>query len=105
MQKGAERGSIALFPVHEGLLQPKIELQLQLAEAGSLDQRLREALENGAFRRGSPIEQEDSMAIVSRWLYSSWKDGEFLRIESFSAIPYRKLVNAVSRVSQGRRRG
>jgi hypothetical protein len=105
VQKGAERGSIALFPVHEGLLQPKIELQLQLAEAGSLDQRLREALENGAFRQGSPIEQEDSMAIVSRWLYSSWKDGEFLRIESFSAIPYRKLVNAVSRVSQGRRRG
>jgi hypothetical protein len=45
------------------------------------------------------------MALVSRWLFSSWQDGEFLKIESFAKIPYRKLVNAVSRVSQGRRRG
>jgi hypothetical protein len=51
------------------------------------------------------MEQEDSMALVSRWLFSSWKDGEFLRIDGFDKIPYRKLVNAVSRVSQGRRRG
>ena len=103
--KGVARSSIALLPIHGGCLQSKIELQLQLAEAGSLDQRLREALENAAFRRGSSIEQEDSMAMVSRWLFSSWKDGEFLRIESFDRIPYRKLVNAVSRVSQGRGRG
>lgn len=104
VQKGAARSSIALLAVHGGCLQPKIELQLQLAEAGSLDQRLREALENADFRRGSAVEQEDSMALVSRWLFSSWKDGEFLRIASFEKIPYRKLVNAVSRVSQGRRR-
>jgi hypothetical protein len=105
VQKGAARSSIALLPVYSGCLQPKIELQLQLAEAGSLDQRLREALENAAFQRGALSAQEDSMAIVSRWLFSSWKDGEFLRIESFERVPYRKLVNAVSRVSQGRRRG
>ena len=104
VQKGSERNSIALLPVYGGCLQSKIELQLQLAEAGSLDQRLREALENAAFRRGSLVEQEDSMAIVSRWLHSSWSDGEFLKIEGFGRIPYRKLVNAVSRVSQGRRR-
>ena len=105
MQKGAERTSIALFPVYGGILQPKIELQLQLAEAGSLDQRLREALENAEFGRGASEEQEDSMAMVSRWLFSTWKDGEFLRIQSFDKISYRKLVNSVSRVSQGRRRG
>lgn len=104
VQKGAARNSIALFPVHGGCLEPKIELQLQLAEAGSLDQRLREALERAAFRPGSPAEQEDSMGLVSRWLFSSWRDGEFLNIESFQIIPYRKLVNAVSRVSHGRRR-
>jgi hypothetical protein len=104
VQKGAERNSISLLPVYGGYLQPKIELQLQLAEAGSLDQRLREALENAVFQRGPLSAREDSMAIVSRWLFSSWKDGEFLRIESFEKIPYRKLVNAVSRVSQGRRR-
>ena len=104
VQKGAARSSIALLPVYGGRLQPKIELQLQLAEAGSLDQRLREALENAVFRRGVSTEQEDSMAMISRWLFSSWRDGEFLRIESFEKISYRKLVNAVSRVSQGRRR-
>ncbi len=105
VQKGAERTSIALFPIYGGFLQAKIELQLQLAEAGSLDQRLREALEHAEFSRGASEEQEDSMAMVSRWLFSTWKDGEFLRIQSFDKISYRKLVNAVSRVSQGRRRG
>ncbi len=104
VQKGAVPGSIALLPVYGGCLQPKIEMQLQLAEAGSLDQRLREAVENAAFHRGTLTAQEDSMAMVSRWLFSSWKNGELLRIESFERIPYRKLVNAVSRVSQGRRR-
>jgi hypothetical protein len=104
VQKGAARSSVALLPVYGGFLQPKIELQLLLAEAGSLDQRLREALENAAFRRGTSTEQEDSMALVSRWLFSTWRDGEFLRIQGFERIPYRKLVNAVSRVSQGRRR-
>ena len=104
VQKGALKNSIALLPVCGGYLQPKIELQLQLAEAGSLDQRLREALENAVFQRGALTELQDSMAIISRWLFSSWRDGEFLRIESFETIPYRKLVNAVSRVSQGRRR-
>lgn len=105
VQKGAERSSIALLPVFSGVLQPKMELRLQLAEAGSLDQRLREALENAVFRRGTSTEQEDSMALISRWLFSTWKEGEFLPIQSFDRIPYRKLVNAVSRVSQGSRRG
>ena len=104
VQKGAEPTSIALLPVYGGYLQPKVEIQLQIAEAGSLDQRLREAFENAIFERGTPAAQEDSMAIVSRWLFSSWRDGEFLRIESFEKIPYRKLVNAISRVSRGVRR-
>ena len=44
------------------------------------------------------------MAFASRWLFSSWSDGEFLPIPNFDKIPYRKLVNAVSRVAQGRKR-
>jgi len=104
VQKGVGPSSIALFPISRSVVQPKIELKLQLADAGSLDQRLRESIEAAEFEVGSPAERQDSMAIASRWLFSSWSDGEFLPIPSFDKIPYRKLVNAVSRVAQGRKR-
>jgi hypothetical protein len=35
-----------------------------------------------------------------RWYSSSWRDGEWIDIEWPSKIPYRKLVNAIARVSK-----
>jgi excinuclease ABC subunit C len=102
VQKGVRPMSIALFPLSGGCLQPKIELELQIADAGSLDQRLRESIEAAEFETRSATARQDSLAITSRWLFSSWSVGEFLPIPSFDKIPYRKLVNAVSRVAQGR---
>lgn len=104
IQRGSAVSSIALVPIYGGFLQQKIELQLQLANALSLDQQLRESIETADFQLGSPVEREDSMALIGRWLFSSWRDGEFLPIPGFDRIPYRKLVNAVSRVAQGRSR-
>jgi hypothetical protein len=104
IQKGVGPSSIALFPISKSVVQQKIELELRLADAGSLDQRLRESIEAAEFEVDSPAERQDSMALTSRWLCSSWSDGEFLPIPSFDKIPYRKLVNAVSRVAQGRKR-
>lgn len=104
VQRGVQPMSIALFPVSGAVLQSKIELELQLADAGSLDQRLRECIEDAVFEPATARERQDSLAITSRWLYSSWSTGEFLPISGFDQIPYRKLVNAVSRVAQGRKR-
>ena len=64
----------------------------------SLDQKLRETASLVTARTLAPREREEYLAILSRWFYSSWRDGEFLLMDSFEKIPYRKLVHAVSRV-------
>jgi len=39
--------------------------------------------------------------VIARWVYSSWCDGELLMVDDWAKIPYRKLVNAVSRIARG----
>ncbi len=69
----------------------------------SLDTRLREIATSLPERRASPIERMEQLAIVARWFYSSWRDGEMLLVDDWSKIPWRKLVNAVSRVASAQR--
>jgi excinuclease ABC subunit C len=64
----------------------------------SLDARLRELATGVA--EGGPIQTEE-LAVVARWVYSSWCDGELLMVDDWTRIPYRKLVNAVSRIAKG----
>ena len=46
----------------------------------------------------------EQLAILSRWFYSSWRDGEMLIFDDWEKIPYRKLVNAISRVAAEQKR-
>ncbi|MGD1070416.1 MAG: hypothetical protein ABSB15_09770 [Bryobacteraceae bacterium] len=69
----------------------------------SLDTRLREIAAAVPERRAGPIERVEQLAILSRWFYSSWRDGEMLLVDDWSKIPWRKLVNAVSRVAAAQR--
>ena len=55
-----------------------------------------------APRKLTVRERQEYLALLSRWYYSSWRDGEWLGFESYQDIPYRKLVNAVSRVAGGK---
>ena len=72
----------------------------------SLDARLRELAlgivnvnaECGGTDAKLRMEQ---LAVVARWFYSSWRDGELLMVDDWTKIPYRKLVNAVSRIAHG----
>jgi excinuclease ABC subunit C len=66
----------------------------------SLDQKLRESA--AALQPASQTlrERQEYLAILARWYYSSWRDGEWLEFEDYDQIPYRKLVHAVSRVAR-----
>jgi excinuclease ABC subunit C len=65
----------------------------------SLDARLRElALAVPADTAGG-LERMEQLAVVARWFYSTWCDGELLMVDDWTKIPYRKLVNAVSRIA------
>jgi len=64
----------------------------------SLDARLRELATS--VEEGGHV-QVEQLAVMARWVYSSWCDGELLMVDDWAKIPYRKLVNAVSRIAKG----
>src|SRR5438477_4702592 len=66
----------------------------------SLDRQLRETFAEVTLRKLSVKERQERLALLARWYYSSWRDGEWLAFDSYQDIPYRKLVNAVSRVAR-----
>ncbi len=86
--------------------------------AVSLDRRLRDmaatipgsggnpatTFASNAERSRPTLERTEHLAILSRWFYSSWCDGELLMADDWEKIPWRKVVNAVSRVAATRRK-
>jgi hypothetical protein len=95
--------AVELWFVAGGHLQPATRLGFEVEEGKpvSLDQKLRDLLATLEPRQWSMRQRQESLALIARWYYSSWRDGEWLAFEDFSAIPYRKLVNAISRVAHG----
>src|SRR5271157_1896465 len=75
--------------------------QVQEGKTVSLDHRLRETFAQVRSRKLGVRERQEYLALLARWYYSSWREGEWLSFDSYDDIPYRKLVNAVSRVSHG----
>jgi excinuclease ABC subunit C len=102
----AEPDSVDLGWLRDGAWRGFSRLEFDPAGGASvsLDARLRElaqAVESAPSPGGK--ERMEQLAIVSRWFYSSWRDGELLMVDDWSKIPYRKLVNAVSRIVQTQR--
>jgi len=80
----------------------RIEFSMTEGKPFSLDARLRElALGVTAAPNATSAERMEQLAILARWRYSSWCDGEMLMIDDWSRIPYRRLVNAVARIAHG----
>jgi excinuclease UvrABC nuclease subunit len=67
----------------------------------SLDRQLRDTVAAVTPRRLGVHDRQEYLALLARWYYSSWREGEWLPFESYEDLPYRKLVNAVSRVARG----
>jgi excinuclease ABC subunit C len=66
----------------------------------SLDRKLRDVFARVAPLKLTIRERQEYLALLARWYYSTWRDGEWLSFDSFDDIPYRKVVNAVSRVAR-----
>jgi excinuclease UvrABC nuclease subunit len=75
------------FEIHEG-------------KPVSLDHQLRDTLARVAPGKLTVRERQEYLAMLARWYYSTWRVGEWLSFDSYAEIPYRKLVNAVSRVAR-----
>lgn len=92
-----EPGAVELFFMLRGWWQEPVRFHVDAAGA-SMDHRLREIVAGlEGPRRGAQLRQEH-IAILVRWYYSSWRDGEWLAFPSPERAPYRRIVRAVSKV-------
>ena len=90
--------SVLLWFVCQGAWQAP--LRFPLTSFVSLDQRLRELV--GSIQPVSPplSERQEHLALLARWHYATWSDGEWIGFSALDRVPYRKLVRAISRVRQ-----
>jgi len=71
-----------------------------------MDKRLRALVAGVNTPALSLAARQDHLALLAKWYFSSWRDGEWVVIDRWDSIPYRRLVNAISRVSTaGKRQG
>jgi len=90
--------SVLLWFVCQGVWQAPV--RFTLTSFTSLDQRLRELVAS-IQPEGTPLaEKQEHLALLARWHYSSWSDGEWIGFPAMDKVPYKKLVRAISRVRQ-----
>lgn len=76
------------------------ELGVATGPGVSMDRRLRELVQALPPKDGSSPERQEHLALLAKWFYSTWRDGEFIQAEKLDDLPYRKLVNAIARVAK-----
>jgi len=94
----AEPESVRLWFLREGCWLNPRTLPLSLDQTISLDGRLREI--TSTLEDPDPKLRPDHLALLAKWFYSSWRDGEWLSFDDPPALSYRKLVNAIHRVAK-----
>jgi excinuclease ABC subunit C len=89
-----------LFLLREGHWQggQRIGFELEDGKPVSIDRKLRDLFAATTSVKLSPVARREHLAILARWFYSSWRDGELLVFDKFEDPPVRKLVNAIGRV-------
>jgi hypothetical protein len=93
--------AVEMWFVKEGNWQQPQRFGFEVREGKpvSLDHSLRETFARVAPRKLGVRDRQEYLALLARWYYSSWREGEWLSFDAYDDIPYRKLVNAVSRVA------
>jgi excinuclease UvrABC nuclease subunit len=90
--------SVLLWFVCQGSWQAPRALSLD--SQVSLDSRLRELVASIEPVAPPLAEKQEHLALLARWHYSTWSDGEWIGFRGLDQVPYRKLVRAISRVRQ-----
>jgi len=99
--RSVEPAAVQMWFVREGVWQQprRFSFEVQEGKTVSLDRKLRETLAGIEPRKATVRERQEYLALLARWYYSSWREGEWVACDSFEAISYRKLVKAVARVA------
>jgi excinuclease ABC subunit C len=94
-------GAVTLWFFERGAWNSRLDLDVQphAADPVPLDRRLKDTFQSLPQIETGVRERQEHIALLARWYYSSWRDGEWLAFDSRDKIPYRKLVHAVSRMA------
>jgi excinuclease UvrABC nuclease subunit len=100
--KSLAADAVVLWIVREGVWCAPVQFGFEVVEGKpvSLDRKLREVFAAAAPVKGTIRERQEYLALLARWYYSTWRDGEWVGFPNFEQIPYRKLINAVCRVAR-----
>jgi excinuclease ABC subunit C len=93
-----EPDSVLLWFVCQGAWQAP--MRFALTSLISLDHRLRDLVASIQPVMPPLGEKQEHLALLARWHYATWSDGEWIGFRALDQVPYRKLVRAISRVSQ-----
>jgi excinuclease ABC subunit C len=107
VERGAELGSVVFFRVWAGeLLGPAaLALEERVAAPAPLDLRIRELVSGLVPGPGglspkpeapggtpAPLPPWEHLAILARWYYSSFREGEFVPLARNDDLPHRRLI-------------
>ncbi len=96
----AEAATVALRFFIQGVWLPESIFSLvQGGDMVPMDRRLRELAGGLKAQRVSLRERQEHVALLARWYYSSWRDGEWVPFPEISEMPYRRVVRAISLVA------
>ena len=90
--------SVLLWLMHRGSWQAPLVFGLD--SQVSIDARLREMIASIEPVTAPLAEKQEHLALLARWHYSTWSDGEWIGFRELDQAPYRKLVRAISRARQ-----
>jgi excinuclease ABC subunit C len=96
----ADPATVALRFFLQGVWLPETPFNLvQGGDMVPLDRRLREIAAGLKTPRVSLRERQEHVALLARWYYSSWRDGEWIPFPEIAELPYRRVVRAISHVA------
>jgi hypothetical protein len=100
--RSVEPEAVELWFVIQGCWQPpqRFSVAGSAATAVSLDQRLGETIAGRQWASPPGRLRQEHLALLARWYYSSWREGEWLPFESVERLPIRRLVRLISKVAQ-----
>jgi len=114
LQRGAEPKSVAFFRIVAGELRGPVSLLLdeKVASPVPLDQQLRDLLDklapttgayetmgtNGPASRPRKVPPWEHLALLARWYYSSFREGELVMLPPSRSIPHARLIRLCRKI-------
>jgi hypothetical protein len=98
LTRGSRFRSVALWPMLAGYWQDPLYLDFSQPEsqAKSLDRELRDSLAKHLHNPRSDGVRVEEIALLTRWYFSSWRDGDWFPFRALEDLNYRRLVRGIS---------